>query len=292
MKRIYKTWKTGFTLVEVLTTIAVIAILLGFLVPALTKVQEAAQTAKQKAQFHGIEIALEAVYTDTGDYPPSAWNTAMYGQYAAPQRLAEALVGRDGFGLHKDTIWHANGTRDGNVVAGDKSNALYEPDRAVNKAERYGPYLDLEKANAVKLSTLYGTLPSGWTIDSFVLADMYKIKRNTATGKMIGSPILYYRADTTKTGHTSSSPSTSTYNVWDVTGTMSVSGFTKIFKSLSDGKTAHPLTSSTAAWFYERTQNPNFTTPARPYRADSFILHSAGPDGLYGNSDDVFNFDE
>jgi len=44
--------------------------------------------------------------------------------------------------------------------------------------------------------------------------------------------------------------------------------------------------------FYDQTQNTNFVSPPRPYRADSFILHSAGPDGLYGTVDDVFNFDQ
>ena len=45
-------------------------------------------------------------------------------------------------------------------------------------------------------------------------------------------------------------------------------------------------------WFYNRTANPNFTNPVRPYRSQSFILQSAGPDGLYGTADDVFNIDE
>ena len=30
----------------------------------------------------------------------------------------------------------------------------------------------------------------------------------------------------------------------------------------------------------------------RPYRADSYILMSAGFDGLYGTKDDVFNFEK
>ncbi|MCD6392289.1 MAG: hypothetical protein J7M40_02145, partial [Planctomycetes bacterium] len=44
--------------------------------------------------------------------------------------------------------------------------------------------------------------------------------------------------------------------------------------------------------FYDRTANPNFPgPPRRPYRSESFILHSAGRDGLYGTVDDVYNFD-
>jgi hypothetical protein len=47
-----------------------------------------------------------------------------------------------------------------------------------------------------------------------------------------------------------------------------------------------------ASIFYNAIQNPNFTSPPRPYRAESFILQSAGPDGLYGTMDDIFNFDQ
>jgi len=44
--------------------------------------------------------------------------------------------------------------------------------------------------------------------------------------------------------------------------------------------------------FYSRIRNPNFTSPDRPYRSESFILQSAGYDGLFGTADDVYNFDE
>ena len=50
----------GFTLIEMMVTVGVIAILLGLLVPALTMVRKMAATVKQKAQFVAIEIALEA----------------------------------------------------------------------------------------------------------------------------------------------------------------------------------------------------------------------------------------
>lgn len=48
----------GFTIVEILTTVAIIAILIGLLIPALNMVKEAALNVKQKAQFNGIGFAL------------------------------------------------------------------------------------------------------------------------------------------------------------------------------------------------------------------------------------------
>jgi hypothetical protein len=37
-------------------------------------------------------------------------------------------------------------------------------------------------------------------------------------------------------------------------------------------------------------QNAKVTAKRQPYRDDSFLLISAGPDGLYGTGDDVANF--
>ncbi len=295
MKRGKQQIKAGFTLVEILTAIAVIGILLALLVPALTEIQKKAQNTKQKAQFHGIEVALEAVYTDMGDYPPSEWDTAIYGNYAAPQRLAEALVGRDGLGLHSDTLYHEDGMPAG-AVPGDPS--LYKtttPPATLDNANlsaRKGPYLELESANAVTLSNLYGTGNFGSLVDSYVLADMYKITKNKATGKMTGSPILYYRANTNLVDHDDASPLTSTYNAFDATGTIASSGFTMSVDSLTSSSEQHPLRNTDLDLFYTPTANPNFTDPPRPYKSDSFILHSAGPDGLYGTMDDVFNFEK
>ncbi len=43
--------------------------------------------------------------------------------------------------------------------------------------------------------------------------------------------------------------------------------------------------------FYKITKSDKSTKVSRPVRADSFILISAGMDGLYGTEDDICNFD-
>ena len=55
----------------------------------------------------------------------------------------------------------------------------------------------------------------------------------------------------------------------------------------------HPLSDGVNDWqdFENMILNSNITVIKRPYRADTFILISAGHDGLYGTSDDIFNFD-
>jgi hypothetical protein len=46
----------------------------------------------------------------------------------------------------------------------------------------------------------------------------------------------------------------------------------------------HPLD------FYSYIRDPKVLARAWPYRPDSYILISAGPDGLYGTNDDIRNF--
>ena len=289
----------GFTIVEMLTTVAIIAILIGLLVPALNMVKEAALNVKQKAQFNAIEFALEAFRAEPvfGDYPLSHENTPAWGFsdfYCGAQKLAEAIVGQDGFGVHPKTLFRGDGLADmdgggtpDDAVYHASTNELYET-AADNVSARKGPFLDLETANAVKLGDLYD-LDSSPFSDNFVLADMYGMVRHKRTQKRTGMPILYYRADTTKTRHDPTDLANNIYNVADSFNCI-VNPAPPFNSSLE-----HPLGSSPLGSFkvfYERTWNKNFTAPPRPYNAGTFILHSAGLDGLYGTVDDVFNFDE
>jgi len=52
----------------------------------------------------------------------------------------------------------------------------------------------------------------------------------------------------------------------------------------------HPLFENPKI-FYEMTRDYRATKMSRPNNADTFILISAGIDGLYGTKDDIVNFD-
>lgn len=315
MRPLKKTQQTaGFTLAEMLTTLAIIGVLLALLIPALSMVEKKAKTVKQRAQFHAIEVGLEAFRSDWGDYPPSEWSTA-YGDLSgnspytcASQRLAEALIGRDGLGFHPLSQFRAGGRAD---LDGDSSidpvtdpQTLYSPETGFtsstgtvsqtgpeNRAARKGPYLELETANATMLSNYYNL--SGILDDTYVLADAFA-KKMTRSGLELGMPILYYRAHTDRIGNSPIRADWPT-NTYDLNDSY-CNGAGLIFKNVPFQSTSryHPLhdcdDEEVANRFYGRILNPNFTSPARPYRANSFLLHSAGPDGLYGSPDDMFNF--
>jgi hypothetical protein len=106
---------------------------------------------------------------------------------------------------------------------------------------------------------------------------------NKATSNPTGLAILYFKADTLVTDHSAGTPDTNIYDVED--------NYTLYDLPKPGTSDVHPLSSDYEP-FYEATTNPNFTTPVRPYRAESFILMSAGRDGLYGTADDVFNFEK
>jgi len=282
----------GFTLVELLTTLAVIGVLLGLLIPALNQVAKTATKVKQKAQFHAIGTALEAFRNDYGDYPPSAYDTAIMTNIAtASHNLAEALVGRDGLGFHPASQFRGDGKN-----AAGFSLYMTDPDFSTdyplqadidaNLASRKGPYLELENANAVKLSDI-GPSYIPVLADSYMLVDMYKQVKNAATGREVGLPILYYKANKLKIGNSPVPPD------WDSINTYSINdSFCNNLGIITAGNGHYGNNvPGNASIFYSAIHNPNFTSPPRPYRAESFLLHSAGPDGLYGTTDDMFNFE-
>ena len=64
----------AFTIVELLTVMAVIAMLIGLLVPALNLVRRHAKDTQQRAQFNAINAGLEIFKNDYSDYPESDAN--------------------------------------------------------------------------------------------------------------------------------------------------------------------------------------------------------------------------
>lgn len=61
--------RTAFTLIELLTVIAIIAVLMGLLFPAISGVKETAKKAQAKNDAVGILNAVKSYYTEYGKYP-------------------------------------------------------------------------------------------------------------------------------------------------------------------------------------------------------------------------------
>jgi prepilin-type N-terminal cleavage/methylation domain-containing protein len=66
----------GFTLVELLVVIGIIALLISILLPALGKAKKAANAAKCLANLHSIGNAMRIYATNNNDYIPGSPNTS------------------------------------------------------------------------------------------------------------------------------------------------------------------------------------------------------------------------
>ena len=64
----------GFTLIELIVVILVLAVLAGVLIPRVTDRMAAARDAKRLADINAIETAIERYFHDKGVYPPASQN--------------------------------------------------------------------------------------------------------------------------------------------------------------------------------------------------------------------------
>ena len=310
--------RQGFTIVELLTVMGVIAILISLLVPALTLVRDYSKEIQQMAQFHAIDVGLEMYKAEFGSYPPSNDNKDLYEPakdhpeddtpYGGANKLAEAMVGLDMLGFHSNSDFRADGmnlhadafgalTIEYDVYHPNTEYTVIEkPETALENVQaRKGPYIDLENANAFTMRDVYfnntGSFLAGSGAgvidDSLVLCDEYVAKRQS--GKKTGMPILYYRARRIYTQQDEDDTLEIADDIYYYPDNQNLLELgmpedENIDHVISDGIGNDYLE------FQNMIINTQVTQIKRPYRADSYILISAGKDGMYGTPDDQFNF--
>src|SRR2546428_1745975 len=87
-----KRQRSGFTLVELLVVIGIIALLISILMPALTKARTLALTAKCGANLHNMGIAMTMYTQQYGYYPGHAnFGSKIYAVW--PTRLRNLMNG-------------------------------------------------------------------------------------------------------------------------------------------------------------------------------------------------------
>ena len=74
-ERMQRTCERGFTLIELMIVVAIIAILAGILIPNFVNARAQAQTSACESNLRAIATALELVYADQQSYEPNGQST-------------------------------------------------------------------------------------------------------------------------------------------------------------------------------------------------------------------------
>ncbi len=278
--------KTAFTIVELLTVMSIIVILISLLLPALNAAKRFSRVVLQKNQFRNIGSGLQIYESDFDEYPDSDTLDADGAAYCGAMKLAEVMAGQDALAFHLDSRL----TNDGEDADG---TLLYPPNPSIDNLRSRKEYLERRDTQICSLDDLYespGTTFSR-TGDIALLCDVFRSVRNRNTGRKMGMPVLYYRADTSKMGHDANDPG-STDNIYNYLDNHDFLGID--WDSVTKEPPLYEGVSGVAGQvFYENTLNKTLEEEShiqRPHNKDSYILISAGWDGVYGTRDDVYNF--
>lgn len=279
--------RKAFTIIELLTVMSIIVILIGLMVPALNKVRRYATDVKQKAQFNSMNAAIELFQNEFGGYPSSTSLDVAGAPYCGAMKLCEALMGQDLLGFHSNSVFRSDGMDATGTI---QLYPAVTPIPANNLAARRGPFLPAESANAYRMKNIYGSNVTPFLPETFVLCDVYE--RQMRSTEKTGMPILYYKADTANNFHDPNLAPTpmdskgNIYNYWDNQALITLGK-----PWLPAGGTTTPHQLEQPERFYKNTRSDKIVTTQRPYRADTYILLSAGWDGEYGTADDICNYE-
>jgi len=193
----------GFTLVELLTVIFIIALLISILVPALNAVRDQARNAKTSGELSSIGKGVELFHGELGKYPRSHGRNPFFADATAPfltgaQWLAVQLVGPDMQGYVNPTL--DNDTDQGQRGQIDEDDWLEwyrvkQPDEA--DYPRVGPYVPPEGA-IVQSFVSWAEGHAGGTIQGDLedTGDRWSNDRIPFFVDAYGLPIVYYAAST------------------------------------------------------------------------------------------------
>lgn len=315
--------RRAFTIIELLVVVSIISVLIAVLTVGGNKIRKLGKNLQQKAVFHAMTVGLELFSSDFREYPDSNSKLSSGGWVTGAQHLAEALMGRDGRGFEPRTRWLP--PDDGVYNPAKPADLLYD-NTSDSLARRKGPYCELKYGYALTIHALWGGNNGGSQIydsgdnptgvqRSPVITDVFnKVEAALPGGEIVrvGMPILYFKADPSARFRVDAArqevtnPDAAEYSQWvydynDNLPLLQLPWLTDAVASdaAKKGITEHYFDpdnagNNAAQGFYEKITQPGGDAARgffKPYNADTYLLISAGYDGIFGTKDDIVNFD-
>ena len=309
--------KSAFSMMELLVVIGIIALLTGLLAPGIRVITRSAKRLKQSSVFHGYKTGLELFSKDFDDYPDSGVLSGAEGSVSGAQHLAEALMGIDQKGFDPKSKWYAPDHGPDIYASADRVPASSAAEIAACDNRRKEVYVEQKDDGCYALADIYdvangGSIGPVYSPSGFdnprapVLTDIFKrkyITLTTPTGgtsrAKVGTPVLYFKADTTTDNFKSTLPlgdhTKFIYNYEDNRAIVELG--TVLDQTVehrydqTQNETVNGEPRDGLQFFYHKITNPGVDASEKPYNHNTFILMSAGPDGVFGTKDDVTNFD-
>jgi type II secretory pathway pseudopilin PulG len=293
----------GFTLVQMLVVIGILAGLMALVLPAILKAYATGVRTRTEADLHLIETALEAYKQDFGDYPRFATATADQADFAnmtpgngtwldyQPDRgallLCRALLGPGPGPKSTSLVTDAAAPgEDGADGPGFRSrrNLMAGTGGTVAAGKVWGPYVQPDKFKLGHTNTLTSppTAADTTNFTDAVLVDHFE------------NPILYYPSN-------GPIPTTALSQYVTVVNPASsnVTTYYNAFDNAGVGTTATPSFLKPAdmqKFMYANNPSGMVATGKTIVSTNPYLLWTAGADGIFGanvkgKTDDVTNFD-
>ncbi len=315
----------GFTLIELLTVIAIISLLIAIVVPGLSRARDQAKNTKTRSIMKAMGDGLELFRNENPDevrgesYPSSAaaddpteqGHQTIFGA----QWAARYLLGKDMRGYVPKRVGKVF---EPNAPQYWEQRDWYSDNATPNHPlDRVGPYLDVGQVTVRDPNSLPGSDTAGGllfpldakTLEQIVILDTFEypilyFAANAALAQRPTAPVAGFEPNSPKgiytfsdnalfTGHCKGAMCDMAPWDFDTGQEHPLKEFGTHPNDIPDPNSLKLPANAKSFPYYILNKNVYESTQRRtavPVRKESYILISAGKDGLYGTVDDVTNY--